>query len=517
MTDHEKDKLINDLQTEIATMKTIISMMPGHVYWKDVDGNYLGCNSNLANVLKLYSPDDIIGKTDFDLIGETIGNAISQIDKEVLAGEREKRIEEEGFDADGNPASYLTQKSPLFNKQGKIIGLLGMSLDITLRRQAEAKLVIEKEKAEHANRIKSEFLAMISHELRTPLTSILGFVNFLQQNNLSENDKKEYIQHIINSGSYLFSLINNLLDYNKLENNKFQLTNAAFDLQPVCIDVINMLSGAAKHKGLYLFVDYPKNISHQFIGDSRVIQQILMNLVGNAIKFTEKGHVAIRIQLLDTTHEFTSFKISVEDTGIGIAPDEIKHIFKSFHQVEHVYKRSASLTGTGLGLTIAKRLAKLINTRIEVQSELDIGTTFYFSVSFPNAPTEKNAIKAAYDFKPHILLVEDDALIQIVHKQMLEDLGCQVTIAECAHKAIELLAEPFSLVFIDLGLPDINGFELIKIIRQNEQLQALPLIALTGYSEDNILEECIRIGANQVAVKPISKMELEKILIEFIV
>lgn len=519
MINQDKDNLIAALQAEIDTMKTIISMMPGHVYWKNSDGRYMGCNNNLAKVLKLSSPDDIIGKTDADLTGVDIADKTTKVDSDVLKNQNELRTEEEGFDADGKPALYLTQKSPLLDRQGQVKGVLGVSLDITARKHTEEKLRIAKRKAEAASRAKSQFLALISHELRTPLTSLLGFVNFLDQETLSEEDKKLYIQHIVNSGSYLFSLINNLLDYNKLETNKYELFSVPFDLKKLMEDVVSMLSGAAKFKNLTLSLEYEDDIPKCVIGDGRILRQILVNLIGNALKFTEKGCVTLTVNCLEQSLNSAKLRIAVKDTGVGIPIHEQNAIFKRFYQSGNVYTRNTSLTGTGLGLAIVKRLAKLIDSKIELESVPNQGSEFYFTVDFQTSDIRiqtqprKIEVEIKHSQHPRVLLVEDDALIQIVHKQMLQELGCIVEVAECANKAISMLNNDYDLLFVDIGLPDMTGFDLIKMMRQEHLSEReIPIIALTGYSEEEERQQCFYSGADEVAIKPITKAALGKIL-----
>jgi two-component system aerobic respiration control sensor histidine kinase ArcB len=215
-----KDKTITELKAQIAELKYIVAMTPGNVYWKNLTGQYLGCNNNQAEMFKLPSIDHIIGLTDKDLLPPEIADHIMAIDVQVLHTVKEKTMEEYAIDENLKPAVYLTRKTPLYDTDGNVKGLVGISFDITERKIIEEKLLVAKQKAEAANRAKTQFLATISHELRTPLTSILGFASMIEQPNLADDLKKEYTQHIINSGSYLLSLINSLLDYNKLETNK---------------------------------------------------------------------------------------------------------------------------------------------------------------------------------------------------------------------------------------------------------------------------------------------------------
>lgn len=521
MNADDKDKIIQNLQDEIETLKAIISKMPGNVYWRNKEGKYLGNNLNNAALLGLNHPDDIIGKTLSDLVAPATAAVIDKTDYEIMATGKETVLEELGYDPKGHPAYYLSHKSPLFNKDGKIIGLLGLSVNINDQKRAQELLRVAKKKAEAASRAKSQFLSMISHEFRTPLTSILGFIRFLEKQTLSPEDKKECLNHITQSGSYLLSLVNNILDYNKLEAGKLNLNMAAFNLKETANEVLSILSGAAKNKKISLLLEYDDHAPFLFISDNNAIKQLLINLISNAIKFTEKGHVLLRIENIENDTKNATLKISVEDTGIGIPPDEIGTVFRRFHQLDNTYTRSSSLTGTGLGLSIVKKLGALLGSRIEVKSTVNQGSTFYFNISLKKdlLDAEKNQDTIAILQKnshhaPKVLIVEDDMMIQLIHRRMLEELGCQIEIANNSSMALEKLSNQFDLMFVDIGLPDMNGFELIQMIRKKGFNK--PIIGLTGFSEESEKKRCLRAGANHVLIKPVSQENFQEVLKEFL-
>jgi signal transduction histidine kinase/CheY-like chemotaxis protein len=646
-----KDKTITELKAQIAELKYIVAMTPGNVYWKNLTGQYLGCNNNQAEMFKLPSIDHIIGLTDKDLLPPEIADHIMAIDVQVLHTVKEKTMEEYAIDENLKPAVYLTRKTPLYDTDGNVKGLVGISFDITERKIIEEKLLVAKQKAEAANRAKTQFLATISHELRTPLTSILGFASMIEQPNLADDLKKEYTQHIINSGSYLLSLINSLLDYNKLETNKYEFIQLPLNLKELMEHVINMLMGTAKLKNLPLILYYGKDVPQQVMSNNRALRQILINLIGNAIKFTDMGQVKVSVTCIEKTISSAKLKISVKDTGPGIPLKEQSAIFRRFYQTGNIYTRNSSFTGTGLGLAIVKKLVKLIGGTIKVDSKPKQGSDFYFIADFPivsseetpwlpyaatvkilvaqedhsknyihtllansfyevvnpreplnhvltaqqslrpydivmldNSIAEVNSVETArlirahtpvppllflltdtyptdleretfseifykpgaLDVKifqlelklawekalneakknmlllkspknPSVLLIEDNQLIQIIHKSMLEDLGCKVAVTDSAYKTFSLLENNYDILFVDIGLPDMAGFELIKKIREHDEHSAhIPIIVLTGYSEENERQLCLRMGANEVVVKPVAKETLKSLLEHYI-
>jgi signal transduction histidine kinase/CheY-like chemotaxis protein len=648
MAKKTKDQTIKELKLEVKNLRQIIAMMPGNVYWKNAKGIYLGCNSNVADILKLDNPEDIIGKQDEGLLGRELSIKTTSIDSIVIETRKEKCLEEIGFDINGNPATYLTRKTPLYTSKGKVKGILGVSFDITERKAMEENLKVAKLKAEAANRAKSKFLAMISHELRTPLSGILGFTELLKQLAVPDSKKNEYLKYINDSGQYLLSMINSLLDYNKLDTKKYELSLLPVNLKELIENSISMLSGNAKNKELIISLDYPVDAPKYVISDNRTLHQILINLIGNAIKFTAKGYIKVIVNNIHDSANTAKLQIMVADSGIGIPSHETKSIFKQFYQLGNVYTRKVSLTGTGLGLAIVKKLCKLLSATISVTSTPGKGSTFTITNTFKKisddefpwlpyatgvriliindsykknsltrflnntsheytrtkealnllksasqnlqpfeiviihsdlndlkpshllktiktdndlhqpmtvlvnenkTPTNKHAyfalpsslkklntttfqtyLKNAWEhwsrckqqtsatstdkLNPLVLLVEDNNLIQIIHKHMLEDLGCKVHVTASAKQALVLLKNSYDMLFIDIGLPDIAGFDLIKTIRttENHKNAKTPIIVLTGYSEEEERQRCIRAGANDVSIKPISQTTLNDLL-----
>lgn len=515
-SDQNLPKSISDKN---PSLRDILTLVPGILFWKNRNGYYLGCNHNLAKLLKLNSPDEIIGKHNNDLFDADSAAKLDHADEEVMRSGKERQLEETGHNQFGEPAIYFTQKSPLFNKQGEVIGLLGISIDITERKRIEKELLIAKEKAESSNRAKSQFLAVVNHELRTPLTGILGLANELKKKQSVGANLDQTIENLTNCTDYLLTLINDILDFTKLEAGKIAPSAHPINVTELIGEINNVLSGIAKGKNLELITHIDSDLPC-IASDARAIRQILINIISNAIKFTEQGHVEIKVTASERTSSRARLNITVNDTGPGIPQDKIQQIFEPFKQLEDTYLRQSSRSGTGLGLAIVKRLCDVIDMTIDVDSIVGKGTTFILSGEFDLAPTayqvaepkaksQDNSYKTSHPVRA--LLIEDDIIVQHIHKSLLEELGCQVDVSAYGQEALQTYAD-HDIVFVDIGLSDITGFEVIKRLRQQHHATHIPVIALTGYTGEEERQACMNAGADEVATKPISSTHLLSIL-----
>lgn len=533
-------KEIERLRTEIDILRNIIAMIPGNVFWKDNEGKYLGCNNNVAQLFGFESLNGIIGKRTNQLLGSQLAELVDHVDNIVTLTATENYVEEAGLDINNNPATYLTKKLPLYDKADNVIGLLGVSFDITKRKKMEEDLKIAKEKAEASSRAKTQFLAVVNHELRTPLASIVGLTDFLKQGSLTKAEEKSIIEAIENCTQHLLNLVNDVLDFSRLETGKYHIRTETVNLNALLYEVYGITKTLARKKGLKLRIHSGPNIPQNVISDSRILRQILINLVSNGIKFTDKGHITINLQNLSQTSNKICLEIGVKDTGTGIPSDKLKVIFEPFQQLEDAYKRQSSRSGTGLGLAIVEKLAALIGAKVQVMSQYGKGSFFSligeFTVPKEDMQTLMNpqmtitvktkqshrtrtSSKAIYPHfiskKPRILLIEDDPIVQFVHKKMLGDLGCEVDAFSHGQEAIRMLKE-HDIIFVDISLPDISGFDVIKTLRKKQSAKPTPIIALTVYTGKEEKHACLKAGANEFASKPISPAHLKRILLRYL-
>lgn len=519
-----KDKKIHFLEEQIAYLENIIALIPGHLYW--LDKNYIcqGCNDELLQTTGLKTKSEIIGKVPYQFMSPELAARTQRNDKEVLHCEKPIVREEQGFAQDGTPAFYLTRKIPLHDSAGTINGLLGISVDITERKRIEQQLQIAKEKAEMANRAKNNFIANVQHDLRTPCSGVAAMAAILQSRE-TDAGKKEILECIASAAAKLLATLDGILQFTRYEYQALPLTKVEFDLQELLNSTIAMVKYAANSKGLSLRLNYAADIPKVIIGDEQRISRILLNLVNNAVKFTDKGEVVI----ITAVEKWLSknkiiLRIAVKDSGIGIPKNQQHVIYERFTRITPANK--AIYDGSGLGLSIVKQFVEDLNGTIEVDSDLGCGATFTcrLPLEFSNAPSAKEkAQKNVKDMekwlrqlKLKVLLVEDDKLAQKVAIAILrEQFSLELDIAGVGKQALALIAkQKYDLIFIDMGLPDISGCEVAAIIRQQQNglNKSTFIIALTAHGAAIAEQECLQAGMNEFLIKPLDYQKVCQIV-----
>lgn len=392
------------------------------------------------------------------------------------------------------------------------------------RQNAEAELVVLREKAESAKLSKRNFLSNISHEMRTPLNGILGFADILSEKELTKSEHEEYVQHIKTSGNILLKLISDILEFNKIETGKIEIKNEAFLFREFIRQDIEAYAFHVKEKGLKFQLDLDKSIPDYIVSDRHHLQQVLVYLLGNAIKFTEKGKIGIEITRIKEYEDSALLKLCVYDTGIGITSDNYEKVFESFSQANDTAGRKFG--GSGLGLAIVKHLVTAMGGSIQFKSPSpynDAGSKHRgtcFEILLPvDIPKEQNAgtsdgvnNKIELCRKMQILLVEDNLLNQKLASFILKKIGCHAEIASNGLEALEMIGKQnYDLVLMDIQMPVMDGLQASMAIRKELRLD-VPIVALTANTFQEDVENCFNAGMNDHLGKPYKEEQLVQMI-----
>jgi two-component system, sensor histidine kinase and response regulator len=512
--------LSDTMAHEAAFRKALLETLPIGVFYKDADGRYTGCNAVFSEVTGIPA-ETLCGKHPRDLWPRDYSGVYEDKDAELLASGGVQIYQGRVLDASGNTREVLFSKRTFEDEAGRVTGLVGCSTDITDQIRREKELERAKAEAEAAVEAKAAFLAAMSHEIRTPLNGICGFSELLLHSGL-DNNQYHLVESLQGAANSLLGTINDILDFSKLEAGRVAISHLAFPLEETVREAADLLTPRAEEKGISLEVGISPDVPARVVGDPMRLRQILLNLLGNAVKFTKHGGVTLRVEREDPP---PTIRFSVSDTGIGISPADQLKLFKPFAQASA--EISQKFGGTGLGLVICRQLAELMGGRIDLISREGKGSTFAVHLPLPANTTGSQVDQAtpkrrtapspdsmAASHPLRILLVEDTPSNQVLTMAILKKLGYQPTLATDGKQALELIEKsPFDVVLMDLQMLPMDGITTTLAIRQILPPHQQPhIIAVSAHVFDHDRMRSKQVGMNAFLAKPFSMQELVELL-----
>jgi len=508
----EKKALREELEVSEANLRqnqlllqSILDNTSSIVYVKDLDGRYIIANRRFLELTRL-TEQQVIGHSDFDFCPEELARQYKKVDEEVLRSGHTIEIEERLGSADEH-VHLLLVKFPLRDKDGRILGISGIATDITERVHYQQQLIAARNEAEDARKMQEQFLANMSHEIRTPMNGIQGMTNLLLETALTPQQEEfaGIIRRCVNS---LLVIINDILDFSKIKAGKLSLERIDFRLQDITSNVSSLFAHRFRKKGLSYIEDIDPGIPEWLQGDPHRLNQVLINLVGNAIKFTEQGEIRLTVRVRECSNGRVGLEFSVTDTGIGIPADRLPYIFQSFSQAGAEISRKYG--GTGLGLAICQQLLQLQGGDIHVFSKKGEGTTFVFRLDYgceQSVGPKRPLVHSTEDFKDflrgrRILVAEDNPVNQKLVDFVLRKAGATVTLVDNGRQAIEYLrSNTCDLIVMDLQMPEMDGYETTSYLRSTLQVQ-IPILAMTANAINGERLRCLQCGMNDYMSKP---------------
>ncbi len=507
----ENARIYKSLEASEKQYRSLFENAVEGIFRTTSDGEFYHANPALAKILGYSSADELTG-----------GNRKSVVDLYVDSGERQRllaAIKEKGqisdfetrfFRKDGSPFWVHISARAACDSTGEIRYIEGSLLDINERKEKE-QAQSDRRAAEAASQAKSQFLASMSHEIRTPMNAIMGLVELVLKTDLTFK-QRDYLVKVRSASRTLLGIINDILDLSKIEANRIELEFIEFFLERVLDDLADMTTIKAEEKGIELIFDINPNVPLFLKGDPTRLGQILLNLVNNAIKFTESGEIVVKTEVMHEREDQVMLQFSVSDTGIGMTLDQKDHIFQAFTQADSSTTRKYG--GTGLGLAICKQLVARMGGEISVESRQGKGSRFTFSAMFVKQKTTQELVPPVDLRGMKVLVVDDNSTSRIILKEMLSAFSFDVSTSESGDKALEMLKEagesnPFQLVLMDWKMPGMDGIETFKRMKEKEIFAKMPsVLMVTAFGREEVMKQAEKIGMDGFLIKPVNQSVL---------
>ena len=493
-----------ELSKSQQLLNAVLENIGSAVYAKDMQGRYVYVN-HVWETETGRKREEILGLTTAEIFPGDLGRKYREEDTRIIESGSIIKCEDQRVNPDGTITYCLKTGVPMMTDD-RMIGLCGLTTDITDRKQMEEELRGAKIIAENAAQSKADFMANMSHEIRTPMNAIVG-MTFLLNNTELTTKQKDYTQKILRSSQHLLGIINDILDFSKIEAGKLNIEQTEFRLHVVLENLYNMIGEKCSEKGLELIFDTDPKISDYLCGDPLRLGQVLVNYTNNAVKFTEKGEIIVRIKKIAQDGEQCTLRFEVEDSGIGLTDEQKALLFRPFQQADTSTTRKYG--GTGLGLVISKQLATLMGGDVGVESTYGVGSTFWFTACLKERKHKKSPLQSNIDIKGRrVLVVDDNAIARKVLQEMLISLTLRADEADSGKAALEMLRDaeqekdPYDVIYMDMQMPFMNGIETWKQTAAM-QLSHMPrCIIVTAYGREEVFHEAEQAGIAQVLVKP---------------
>ncbi|MEI6681589.1 MAG: response regulator [Bacteroidota bacterium] len=512
-TSFDLKQVSNRLGVRAEELSTLLTTIPAYVFFKDIHLNYLIVNKAFSELVGVPA-GEIIGKHAAELFGIDNNEDYNEKERQVIQEGAAFYDIEEQVERNHHQFWVNTNMAPIRNTDNEIIGLIGISWDITERKQHEQELRTAKEHAEAGTMAKNEFIASVSHEFRTPMAGILGLSDILKNTPLSA-EQMDLLKGIISSAEGLLVLVDDVLDFSAIEAGKMKLDVQPFILQRVLNEISLVVNLKTREKLLDFEITMQPGIPEVLIGDALRVRQILLNLSNNAVKFTDRGSVKIRVSVADKSAVSATLRFEVADSGVGIAEEAMDSLFKVFSRIKQ--DNSKLTSGTGLGLSICRKLTDLMGGEIGVQSKIGEGSLFWFTLPFqlPAPKIEKPGIQPPAHLQPfaglHVLVAEDNPInLRIVDFQ-LRKMGFSVDPVINGQEAFDKFSQNrYDLIILDIQMPVMDGYQVAKKIRESELVSGshTPVIALTANAMKGDREQYLAAGMDEYVSKPFTHESL---------